>query len=178
VRVVVEAATAGDAAAILRLRLAAEDWLYSRGIEQWGRNEVTAADVSRQIDRGEWHVVRDAGATIAAFRLLWSDPHMWGELDTFAAYVHGLMIDRSRAGTGLGAEVLSWVEERARSAGAPAVRLDCVESNKRLRDYYREQGFTEVGRRDFDGRWSSVVLMENDLRLPPNPIDPSSSSPA
>jgi hypothetical protein len=30
-----------------------------------------------------------------------------------------------------------------------APRLHCVESNERLRDYYREQGFTEVGRQDW-----------------------------
>jgi hypothetical protein len=38
-----------------------------------------------------------------------------------------------------------------------------VESNQRLREYYAGQGFREVGRRDFDGPWDCVVLLERVL---------------
>ncbi|MDJ0113644.1 GNAT family N-acetyltransferase, partial [Rhodococcus erythropolis] len=42
-----------------------------------------------------------------------------------------------------------------------------VETNVRLRRYYRDAGFAEVGRRDFgdvvDNGWFSVVLFERSL---------------
>lgn len=43
------------------------------------------------------------------------------------------------------------------------MRLDCVESNQRLRDFCRAQGYSEVGRRDFDGPWFSATLFEKAL---------------
>jgi hypothetical protein len=61
---------------------------------------------------------------------------------------------------GRGEITLRWAEEQARLASAPFLRLDCVESNERLRAYYEGQGLTVVGRRDFDGPWSSVVLLQ------------------
>lgn len=159
----VERATRVDAEDILRLRTAAEDWLEEHGIEQWGRGEVALAHVRREIQRGEWWLVRHSNGPCGALRLLWTDPAVWAAENRFAAYVHGLMVDRRWAGTGLGADLMKWVDEQARAAGAPAVRLDCVERNLDLRRYYRRHGFREVGRRDFDGPWFSAVLMEKRL---------------
>jgi GNAT superfamily N-acetyltransferase len=162
--VTIEDATPADASEILRLRSQAERWLASRGIDQWREGEVTPADVAAQIGRGEWHVVREGAALCAAGRLLWSDPDVWRERDRLAAYVHGLVVDRRLAGRGLGSTFLAWAEDRARAAGVPALRLDCVETNGDLRRYYRDRGFREVGRRDFGGeRWLPVVLMQKPL---------------
>ena len=51
--------------------------------------------------------------------------------------------------------------------GRSHVRLDCVEHNLRLRDYYRQAGFSEVGRKDVDEPWLPVTLLEK--RLIPQP---------
>ena len=54
----------------------------------------------------------------------------------------------------------------------PLVRLDCVEGNARLRQYYRQLGFTEVGRRAFeDRRWHPVVLLERPIAGWPAEMD-------
>lgn len=155
-----ERATQADAEDIFHLRTAAEDWLEEQGIQQWLKGEVSLADVRKGIQRREWWLVRGSAGPCGALRLLWSDPAVWTADDIFSAYVHGLVVDRRRAGAGLGADLMRWVEEQARSAGAAVVRLDCVEGNLDLRRYYRRQGFEEVGRRDFDGPWFSAVLME------------------
>jgi GNAT superfamily N-acetyltransferase len=149
-----------DAEEILRMRRKAEDWLAARGIEQWRPGAVGPAAIADQLQRGEWHVVRRASGLCAGLRLLWSDPSLWQGDDRFAAYVHGMMIDRIHAGQGLGTGLLRWADEQALAASAPFVRLDCVESNERLRAYYEAQEFTVVGRRDFDGPWPSVVLLQ------------------
>jgi GNAT superfamily N-acetyltransferase len=164
VSIKVEPASEKDAFPMLELRLALEAWLESKGVEQWGRNEVSLADVQRQVAAAEWHVVRSArGQVIGALRLLWSDEPVWQHQNEPAAYVHGLMADREHAPKGLGKELLAWAEEQARAADVPMLRLDCVESNAVLRSYYRRLGFSEVGRRDFDGPWHSAVLFEKQL---------------
>lgn len=150
-----------DAAAILGLRAAAARWMAGRGIEQWHPGEVSLAEVRRQVDAGEWHVTGAGQGVQAALRLLWSDP-VWAD-DVPAAYVHGLVIDRALAGRGLGAELLDWAGAQGRRAGASVLRLDCVEDNPGLRRYYARQGFREVGRRDFEGPWHSVVLLEREI---------------
>lgn len=162
----VEQATEQDAEPILALRHSLEEWLEASSVEQWGRGEVGLAEVQRQVASNEWHVVRSpAGDLRAALRLLWSDEPVWQQQNALAAYVHGLMVRRADAGLGLGAVLLGWAEQQAHKNAVPILRLDCVESNEALRRYYRALGFSEVGRRDFDGPWYSAVLLEKELRL-------------
>ncbi|MDV6271185.1 GNAT family N-acetyltransferase [Rhodococcus globerulus] len=99
-----------DAAPILQMRHAAEDWLVERGIDQWRPREISLATVREQIDRGEFVVACYAsnGPVVAAIRLMWSDPAIWRQDDAFVGYVHGLVIDRDYAGRGLGRHLLEW----------------------------------------------------------------------
>ncbi|MBM7460610.1 GNAT family N-acetyltransferase [Rhodococcus coprophilus] len=152
-----------DAAVILQMRHAAEDWLAEKGIDQWRPREVPLATVREQIDRGEFVVARfpSSGVVAAAMRLMWSDPEIWRHDDAFAGYVHGLVIDRAHAGQNLGRHLLDWAAQETRMAGASKLRLDCAETNLALRDYYRRCGFREFGRRDLDG--FSVTLFERTL---------------
>lgn len=160
----VEPATAADATTILALRHAAEDWLFARGIAQWTPREIPLSTVVSQIDAGEFYVARrePGGPIVGALRLIWTDPAIWPDEAESSCYVHGLVIDRSEAGTGLGALLLAWAAEHTRRAGRPLLRLDCAESNDALRSYYLSQGFRYVGRREFaDGSsWFSVALFE------------------
>ena len=160
----VEPATATDAATILGLRHAAEDWLAGRGIDQWAPREVPLSTVAAQIEAGEFYVARrnPMGPIVAALRLIRSDPTIWPEQDELACYVHGLVIDRSEAGTGIGAAMLEWASEQTRREGRSLLRLDCAENNGALRSYYLNQGFRYVGRREFadDSSWFSVALFE------------------
>ncbi len=157
-------ASADEAAVILELRAAAQRWLTGRGIEQWLPGEISVADVQQQAAAGEWHVAGDDHAIHAALRVLTSD-WMWAghEAQRPAVYVHGLVIDRAQAGRGLGARLLDWAAAQGRSAGAEVLRLDCMEANPGLRQYYAGLGFRQVGRLDFDGPWHSAVLLERDI---------------
>ena len=157
-------AIARDAVTILTLRHAAEDWLRARGIDQWTPREVPLTVIEKQVLRGEFFVARNSRSAqiIGAVRLIWSDPEIWGESSVRAAYVHGLVIDRSLVGVGLGRDLLTWAARHARDEGAETLRLDCAETNPALRRYYRNFGFSEVGVRDL-GRFE-VVLFEKFLR--------------
>lgn len=144
---------------LLELREKAARWLVDQGVAQWNPGEVCLEEIRGQIADGEWFVVRQA-VVVAGLRLLWSDDVMWGHQPPDAVYVHGLVIDRRLAGHGLGAVLLEWVQEQALAADRLHLRLDCVENNHALRNYYARAGFQEVGRRDLDGPWHPAVLLE------------------
>ncbi|MEU4806144.1 GNAT family N-acetyltransferase [Actinosynnema sp. NPDC023587] len=151
-------ATVEDAGEVLRLRRGAEDWLAGRDIEQWPPGGLELVEVRKQIEAGQWYVARAGDAACGAFRLLWSDEAVWRAENTFAAYVHGLVTDRGHAGTGLGSRLLAWVAEHGRRAGAGLLRLDCVAHNARLRRYYADLGFREVGELVYGRGWVNVLL--------------------
>lgn len=162
---VVRPACRDDAASLYRIRRDCELWLEARRIAQWGIGEVSVDDVSAQIDAGDWFVgLNAAGVVIGGLRYLVVDGDVWPDArGDGARYVHGLMVDRRLAEAGTGAFLLSWAEARAAAEGAHVMRLDCVESNQRLREFYRGRGYGEAGRRDFDGPWFSATLFEKPL---------------
>ena len=142
-------ATPPDVDAIHALRRSLEDWMAARGTVQWPRGSLPRERVAAQVDAGEWHVLLDDLGLVATVRLLWTDPDFWGEDQTAAVYVHGLMVDRRATGRGIGTAVLDWAAARGRAAGVPWFRLDCRTSNPALRTYYEGYGFRAVGQRDF-----------------------------
>jgi len=155
-----EQAEPADAEPLLALREAAAVWLAARGVRGWEPGEVGLDEVRGQVEAGQWHVLRDGGGPVAALRLLWQDEAVWGAQAPEAAYVHGLVVAAEHRGTGVGSALLDWAAVRARTAGRSLLRLDCSEDNEALRHYYSRQGFRTVGRRDFDGHWYPVVLLE------------------
>jgi protein-tyrosine phosphatase len=158
-----EPGTVADAAAVVRLRDAAAEWLLSRGIEQWRPGEASEAGVVARAGAGELFVVRDRDEVVAAVVIVSSDPEIWGARPGDAGYVHTLVIDRRRAGHGLGRRVLARAEAHIAGRGATYARLDCVAGNDRLTAYYGDAGYTEVGRRTFDRSWPPVALFEKRL---------------
>ncbi|MFI5717160.1 GNAT family N-acetyltransferase [Nocardia sp. NPDC051750] len=158
-------AEACDSTEIIALRYAAEDWLAQRGIDQWAPRETPESVFRQQIDAGEFFVARlsDRPKIIGALRLIWRDPVIWQELDTFAGYIHSLVVSRNHTGLGIGREMLEWAAHSARHAGADLLRLDCAETNLPLSDYYRRNGFNQVGRRELHNPQHKVALFERRL---------------
>ncbi|MDV6275026.1 GNAT family N-acetyltransferase [Rhodococcus erythropolis] len=130
---------------------------------------MSLEQIKGQISRGEFYVARDQvqSRIVGALRLIWSDPQVWPNSDGPAGYVHGLVIDRAFSGDSMGERLLRWARRRSAEEDAQYLRLDCVETNVRLRRYYVDAGFIEVGRRDFgddvDNGWFRVVLFERSL---------------
>lgn len=158
-------ATVDDASAVLELRDAAAVWLLSRGIDQWHPGESTVDALKKKAATGQLFVRRERDAVVAAVVITLSDPLIWDAEDGDAGYVHTLVIDRRHARTGLGRQVLRDAENQIALLGRHRVRLDCVKTNRNLREYYLAAGYREVGERSFgaDSNWSPVVLFEKSL---------------
>ena len=151
-------ATPADAPAIHELRRSLEEWMAARGIDQWPVGSVPLERVAAQVAAGDWWLVRDDEGVRGTVRVITPDPEYWGDDDTPALYVHGLMVARRATGTGLGRALVEWAGERARAAGVTWLRLDHRASNPLLDDLYRSWGFEAVAVTDRPG--FEVVLRQ------------------
>jgi GNAT superfamily N-acetyltransferase len=128
----------------------AAEWMAAIGQPNWPtpfpRRRVTADATA-----GELHLASLDGVVVGTITLQWEDPRFWGDTGTDgrAGYVHRLAVRRAQAGSGLGARLLVWADERVRDAGRDRLRLDVVSDNPTLRRYYEHNGFGHV--RDASG---------------------------
>lgn len=165
-------ADASHAQGIVDLRDRLARWLQGRGIDQWREGEFDPAEVRREIDRGEWWVVESPvqpDLILASVRVIWADPEIWGEQPEPAGYTHGVAVDRSLAGTGIGARLIRTAERVIAESGRSVSRLDCDDDNPVLKRFYTGLGYTPRGAVDFtvprlDYR---VTVMRMERRLTP-----------
>lgn len=153
-----------DAAAIVRLRDQAAQWLLSKGIRQWTPGEVTPEDVVGWMSGGRLYVAEIAGTMAGSVRLAWTDLEVWPWADEDAGYVQSLVSARLASARGVGRLLLAHVEEVARGAGRTRTRLSCLHGNAPLERFYLAAGYNIVGVQEFDRPgWDPVTLLEKDL---------------
>jgi len=133
---------------ILELIDSVREWLRTIGTDQWkapwpnenGRSER----ILGAIHAGRTWVAWDRRRLAATVTVSPNDHGIWppeSQRDP-AAYVRRLVVNRSYAGRGLGAQLLDWAGLRAgREYGADWMRVDLWTTNTRLHNYYRRHGF-------------------------------------
>jgi ribosomal protein S18 acetylase RimI-like enzyme len=60
-------------------------------------------------------------------------------------YLHRLIVSRQHKGKEIGEFILKWSLTFACRKGFSYLRLDCRESNPVLKEYYKKQGFSDLG---------------------------------
>ncbi|MGW3200010.1 GNAT family N-acetyltransferase [Streptomyces sp. NPDC001118] len=139
-----------DSAALMKLRVEAEEWLAAAGIDQWrspGFRDRALAKWQADISEGRtWVVPDDDGALLATITLARPDLDFWTKADEpdSAVYVAKLITGRSAAGQNLGGRLLDWAGGVARTQGLPWLRLDVWRDNLKLQRYYLNEGFEHV----------------------------------
>jgi protein-tyrosine phosphatase len=162
----VERATVSDAEALLAMRARLSSWLATRGVVQWQSGSLNVARLREQIVADSVYVGRLNDQVIGSFTLTDEDVPIWGSDSTSAAYVHRLMVDRRWAHRGFGTALLTSAEELCRANEKTRMRLDCVEINHTLIEYYRNAGYQEVRRLVLEGLLpphGGLVLFEKSL---------------
>jgi ribosomal protein S18 acetylase RimI-like enzyme len=136
-----------DLSRLVELRDEAARWQISRGIAQWRPGELDEAHFLERIKKGEvWlAVVQRMEPAVGAWEIWWEDRYTWGEQPPVAGYLHRLMIDRTVVPPGTGRLLLDAAERRIATCGRHIVRFECASNNPRLRRYYAEAGYGEVG---------------------------------
>lgn len=159
-------ATEADLPTLVALRESAARWMTASGIEQWRPGEMSEDHFRAVMLEGEvWVAIGEADGRVAgAWELWWSDVRTWGPQPPVAGYIHRLMIDHDNPLRGTGRAMLTAAEQRIAATGRSLARLDCAAHNARLRRYYADAGYTEVGEQpNRSGSRYPVTLFEKEL---------------
>jgi len=109
-----------------------------------------------QIRQKEVFLARIRNDVVGTITLQWSDPVFWNGARPDAGYVHKFAVVRAHAGRKIGEEMLRWAEKQALLAGKNYLRLDCLASNRIIRDYYEKAGYIHKGDTSPTG-WSASL---------------------
>lgn len=140
-----------DLDSYLRIRDDAARRMLAAGIRQWRPEEHEGPAAAAAA--AELFVADLGGVVFGGVQLARADPEVWPEVpaEPGAGFVHGLVVDRSLAGRGLGRRVLDAAAAVVADRGGHRLRLDCWAGNDRLRRWYEQAGFTELDVREVAG---------------------------
>jgi protein-tyrosine phosphatase len=158
-------ATVEQAPALREIRNTLARWMRQRGIVQWRPGEMSLEWIEMCISWGAVYVVTREEQIVGSVTVVRDDPFIWGEQPADAGYMHMLMVAPQFRGHRIGQSILAWAEALIRDADRPLARLDCVESNTRLRSYYEAVGYRFVGHKTFPelGLSGETALYEKSL---------------
>jgi len=152
----------------LSLLQEAAEWLQGKNTQQWSfwinPPQEKIDWIKEGFENKEFYFVYRNEILLGMFRLMYFDEKYWGKRpDRFdkAAYIHSLTIKREFAGQGLGSLFLQKIEDKLRAEGIFKFRLDCMQSNVGLCNYYESQGFVKVG--EVQMSWAMQNLYEKKL---------------
>jgi GNAT superfamily N-acetyltransferase len=138
----IAAAARADLEAVMSLLREARSWHEKQGVDAW--REFDRTRIAADIAAGRVYVARTEGTVCGTVTLMDSDGLVWGEERGDELYVHKLAVARRHTGLGIGAEILRWAQRLARERGKRRLRLDTWDGNRRMREYYEQQGFRHV----------------------------------
>jgi len=165
--------TTGDLELIIRLIEGAAGWLSTKGTDQWAQPWPDRAGRDQRIlthlGSGKTWICWDRETPAATITADPDEDPYWPEWQRRepAIYINRLVVSRTYAGAGLGAELINWAGRRAwRDHGALWIRVSAWTTNSMLHSYYRGQGFEACGFHPDDGYPSGARFQKSTANLP------------
>ncbi|EUJ36007.1 GNAT family acetyltransferase [Brochothrix thermosphacta DSM 20171 = FSL F6-1036] len=141
-------ATPDDYHSVWNLLLQKAKAFKESGSSQWSAllDGVDSHNTKYRITNNEVMVYEYNSQIIGAVILLheqstW-DTKLWGKDKAKVFYIHRLMVSNEFNGMNLGSHMLKHIEEIAESLSISSLRLDYLNSNKFLKQFYTINGFT------------------------------------
>jgi ribosomal protein S18 acetylase RimI-like enzyme len=156
----IERAQIGDVAGIIDLFEAAAVWLEAQGVFQWSTRVSPhfRKFLRQKVMEGNVFVAQGRdGRLLGHIRFDFEAGKVWHDNPAETAYVRGLVIANEVRGQGVGTALLDWAQVFASEKGCVRLRLDCLAENGRLRQYYRDYGFTFLGE-GRSGRYTAALF--------------------
>jgi len=152
-----------DQARIYELLYKTAVWLKDKCPQQWPINwlESKKEQIFRSIQNGNFYVATQDGHLAAVMEVSYKPEAIWRFDDTPAIYIHKLAVSQTFQHLGVGAMMLSEAERMAKQQGNALIRLDCVQVNPFLKQFYLSQSFIPVGQAIDDGE--AVLLFEKEV---------------
>jgi GNAT superfamily N-acetyltransferase len=168
-------AASGDLETVIGLVREAARWLGGMDTDQWQKPWPDRAGqrdrIVNDLFEGKTWLVRD-GETIAATITVDNDEPLdlnehpiWPPDDsqTRVMYVRRVIVSRRYARHRLGAALLDWAADWAKTHGAELIRIDVWTTNTKLHGYYRRQKFTRCRDPQDLGSYPSQALFERSV---------------
>lgn len=141
-------------------------WIHAKGSDQWDTTGLSREEFERRITRsikaGEtWLALDDDGRPVGTIAIdVVGDEGLWTDEELSRSYIiHRMMVPRSESGREIGAAMVKFAEDLARSHGRCKLVLDAWNTNKALHQYYESLGFRYV--RTVPNHWTpSATLFE------------------
>ena len=154
-------AGADDLDRVLAVLEEAAEWLVSKGIVgPWRPGFFSRQAFADQIARDEVYVSRLGEETVGTITLQWEDELFWPGSSSDAGYVHKLAVRPAYLGRGFGLQMLEWASRTAALARKKCLRLNCLATNTKIRDYYEKAGFTHLNDVEVAG-WKFSLYQKN-----------------
>ncbi len=122
--------------------------MLQRGIHQW---EIPCPPdvlecIKSETQKGNVYLIKLPTLLdpIGTLRLEWVGSPYWPN-ETDAGYLRALAIKPSHMRQHFGETAITWALDYVRKQGKHRVRLECISSNHRLRQYYEDLGFVLRG---------------------------------
>lgn len=161
-------ATAEDEIQIKSLIIDTALWLQSKGLSQWNAllEGKDSHNLAGAILRGEVFAFQSRqlnqliGIVLLQLNPSEWDYNLWGKEYPFhdsSIYLHRLAVSRTYGGKGLGGLILGWSERGISFANKDRIRLDCVEHNEHLNQFYLKSGYEYMGVKDGFSKYEKLI---------------------
>ena len=117
-----------------------------QGYKVWTTIDKTA--LQEDIKNNLQYKIMQGNDVTCIFSVQFSDPLIWGELDTSGAvYLHRIVVHPDFRGQRQFEAVLAWAKQLAQQRQLNFIRMDTWADNARIIRYYKSFGFDLVGTR-------------------------------
>lgn len=124
-------------------------YLKDKKIEQWQEwlapKESDLNWITDLINNSSFFLILKDNTTIGIFSLADQDAKYWGKSNDKSKYLHSLGILPQFKNNEIGKTVISLIKTQLKEKDYTFLRLDCISSNQKLKNYYLNQEFDEVG---------------------------------
>lgn len=143
--IVIRKARPDDLAEVLAVLEEVRTWMINRSVNTWRPIAFWRDLIEQKIARQVVYIALLGGQVVGTITLDGEAGELWDTAPTPAGYLAHFAIRRALAGTGIGKQMLRYMEAEARHAGREYLRLDCWAENKALCAYYEQAGFVHQG---------------------------------
>lgn len=137
------------------------NWFLKNNIKQWNINhypkKYNLEYFKEQMKINKLYVAKTKNRVIGVMLLKETDKEYWLD-NKNAFYIHHLATSIDY--TGVGNALLTFAINQAKRRKKDYVRLDCVQSNSKLNQYYRNFGFVNIGSIESNGCYHNLWEMK------------------
>jgi len=161
----IKCATIKDKEQILDVLYEIAVHLKSKQIMQWQEwlapTKTDLKWIEDLITNDSFYLIQADSTTVGIFSLADTDHKYWGKSNDKAKYLHSLSVLPQYKNQQIGKSVINLLKINLKEDNYTYLRLDCISSNQKLKQYYKNQGFNEVGVTNLDA--NSFTLFQYNL---------------